>query len=355
MDHHARRRRLLTRLDDLGIDALLVTHLPNVRYLTGFTGSNGQLLIAANHAVFLTDPRYEEQARHEAPDVERATYRLDFPSSFAEISGDLGLARVGFEAASVSYGLYERLRRTGVELVPTTGEVERLRRVKDPDELALIEEAQRATDDALERVLPKLVEGRNEREVALDLEHEMRALGAEEAAFRSIVAFGESAAEPHHVPGERTLRRGDIIKLDFGARVQGYCADMTRTVALGAPSRDLVEIHDLVRRAQAEGIEAVRPGAVGGEVDRVAREVIAHAGQRERFGHSLGHGIGLEVHEAPTLRRGSEDVLEPGTVVTVEPGVYIPGVGGVRIEDMVVVTETGARPLPSAPRELQIL
>lgn len=356
MDHQQRRERLVAGLPELGVDAMLITHLPNVRYLTGFTGSSGQLFITSEEAVFLTDSRYEEQARREVPDLRKETYYPDFVARLAEICLELGAPRVGFEAAAVTYKTYQKVAEAGaVELVPTDESVERLRWVKDDEELSLIERAQELTDHAYDVATTKLVEGMTEKELALELEQAMRQAGADGMAFDSIVAFGENAAEPHHRPGDRTLSAGDIIKFDVGCVVEGYHSDMTRTVAFGEPPRELVEAHELVLRAQRTGVEALRPGVAAGSADKAARDVIREAGYGDRFGHSLGHGVGLEVHEGPGLRRESTDVVPEGTVVTVEPGVYLPGIGGVRIEDMVVVEADGARPLPRSPRELVVL
>jgi len=357
VDHQLRRERLAARLPDLGADALLVTRLPNVRYLTGFTGSNGQVVLTAEQGVFLTDGRYTEQSRREVPQLERRTYGADFATAFAQACHDLGASRVAFESSGVTYRFYEDLREKApdVELLPTRDEIERLRWVKEPEEIDMIQRAQDITDEGFERVLPKLGEGITEREAALELEWAMRQAGAEGLSFDTIMAFGESAAEPHHHPSDRPLGRGDIVKMDFGALHAGYHADCTRTVAFGEPPEELRQIHDLVARAQQAGIDAVRAGIVGKEADAAARRVIEEAGFGERFSHSLGHGVGLEVHEGPTLRGPSEDVLPENAVVTVEPGVYVPGLGGVRIEDMVVVTADGCRVMPRSTRELVVL
>ena len=356
MDHSLRREHLLADLPELQVDALLITRLPNVRYLSGFTGSNGQLLITETEALFLTDPRYEEQARREVPDLRRETYYPEFVARLGEICLELGAPRVGFEAAGLTYKTYQKLAEAGaVEVVPMGEVVEPLRWVKDAEELSLIEQAQELTDHAYDLATAKLAEGMTEKEVALELEQAMRQAGAEGSAFDSIVAFGENAAEPHHRPNDRALSPGDVVKFDFGCVVEGYHSDMTRTVAFGEPPGELVEIHELVLRAQRAGVEALRPGVTGGTADKAAREVIREAGYGDRFGHSLGHGVGLEIHEGPGLRRESTDVIPEGAVVTVEPGVYLPGRGGVRIEDMVVVETDGARPLPRSPRELVVL
>jgi Xaa-Pro aminopeptidase len=356
VDIQLRRDRIVARLSELAIDALLVTRLPNVRYLTGFTGSNGQLLLFEGGGVFLTDGRYTEQARHEVPDLKRGSYQADFPGAFGQACRDAGVERIGFEAAGVTYKLFEQLSATdGVELKPIGEEVERLRWVKDRDEIRLIEEAQAVTDEAFGRILPKLSEGVTEKEVAIELEWAMRQSGGDGLAFDSIVAFGENAAEPHHHPTDRPLGHGDVVKMDFGALRAGYHSDMTRTVAFGGAPRELTDVYEIVRRAQQAGIDAVRAGIEGREADRASREIVEQAGYGDRFDHSLGHGVGLEIHEGPTLRKTSEDVLPEGAVVTVEPGIYLPDLGGVRIEDMVEVTADGCRVITESPKDFVTL
>ncbi len=354
MDHHLRRTRLASRLAELGADGFLLTRLPNVRYMTGFSGSNGQVLLTPDGAAFFTDGRYTEQARHEVPDLERVTYLDGFLEPVVRAARRFGVGRLGFESEGITFRTYEELQAAakGIELVPVRGEVERQRWVKDPDELAALERAQGATDEAFDAVVRRLRDGVSERELAFELEAELRRAGAARPAFDTIVAFGEDAAEPHHEPTGRTLSQGDVVKMDFGGLVDGYHADMTRTVAFGQPPDRLRDVHDLVRSAHEAGIDAVRVGATGAEVDAAARSVIEAAGLGEHFTHGLGHGVGLEIHEGPRLRRGSEDALPAGAVVTVEPGVYLPGVGGVRIEDMVEVTVDGRRPLPRSGKDL---
>jgi Xaa-Pro aminopeptidase len=336
---------------------MLVTGRENVRYLTGFTGSTGQLLLAPGDSVFLTDTRYEEQSRREVSELEREIYPRDFRDHLARACRAREVTRLGFEAAGVTYKAFRGLQEAlgDAELVPLEEEVERLRWAKDPEEIALLERAQEVTDDAFDRLVGKLHEGVTERKAAFELEVAMRELGADAVGFDTIVAFGESAAEPHHRPNDRTLRRGDVVKLDFGCVVAGYHSDMTRTVAFGQPSEAMASVYEVVRRAQEAGIRAVRAGIEGGQADEAARRVIREEGYGDRFGHSLGHGVGLEVHEGPGLRAGSTDVLPDGAVVTVEPGVYLPGEGGVRIEDTVVVTADGCRPLPRTTKDLVVL
>jgi Xaa-Pro aminopeptidase len=354
VDHGLRRERLLERVAELELDALFVTRLPNVRYLTGFSGSNGQLLISPSSSVFFTDGRYDEQSRREVEGLRREIYLEGFPPIERHAAG-----RVGFEAAGVTYRYWERLveRLGDLELVPGGAEVERLRVAKDPEEVGRIAAAQEAADAAFDAVVlgGALREGLTERQLALELETAMKLAGADDKGFDTIAAFGENAAEPHHAPTDRPLRRGDVVKLDFGAFVDGYHSDMTRTVAFGEPGDELRAIRDVVAGAQRAGIDAVRPGAALRDVDGAARAVISGAALGERFPHGLGHGVGLEIHEDPRLHWTAADALVEGSVVTIEPGVYVPGLGGVRIEDMVEVTADGAREIPRSTKELVVL
>jgi len=348
-----RRRALAARLDDLSVDAMLVTRLLHTRYLTGFTGSNGQVLVRPGDALFLTDGRYTEQSKREVPDMERITYlnplREELPAMLD------GIARLGFEADDLTVAGRDRLAAAlgdGIELVPTTDVLEKQREVKDDEERAAIRQAQAITDAAFEQVLDGLAVGVTEQHVARQIENLMLDEGAEGLAFDSIVAFGENAAEPHHEPGHRALEEGDVVKLDIGARSDGYHADMTRTVSFGAPAPELKKIHDIVRESQQAGIDAVRGGVIGKDVDAISRDVIARAGYGDRFVHSLGHGVGLEIHEGPSFAKSADDPVPTGAVVTVEPGIYVPGLGGVRIEDMVEVTDDGCVVVGRSSRDL---
>jgi Xaa-Pro aminopeptidase len=355
VDYARRIDRLREGLPELEADAFLATSLPNVRYLTGFTGSNGQVLLSRERGAFFTDGRYERQASHEVPDLERVVYPMELAVAFAEVCGQLGLSRVAFEADDVTVTVHDALAQASVELVPTRGVVERIRWVKEPAERALLGDAQAIADQTFDEITGRLREGITEKELALDIETTMRRLGADAVGFESIVAFGESAAEPHHGPGDRALRRGDMVKMDFGALMGGYHSDMTRTVAFGEPPEQLRDVYEIVRAAQQAGIEAVRAGASGGDVDEASRSVVRDAGFDHAFNHGLGHGVGLQIHEGPNFRRGGTDVLPAGAVMTVEPGIYLDGLGGVRIEDMVEVLEDGAALIPKAPRELMVL
>jgi Xaa-Pro aminopeptidase len=354
VDHLTRRDRLAERCAELEVDALLVSKLANVRYLTGFTGSSAMALVGPAGSAFFTDGRYDEQSRHEVPDLPRAASMDDPAGAILDQARGLGVRRLGFERHAVTVAQLERWenRFEGIELSGVGEEVERLRWTKDAEELALLRAAQDATDGAFEDILEVLVVGITERQAAAQLELAMTRHGADAMSFDVIVAFGEHAAEPHHHPCHRALAEGDVIKMDFGALVAGYHTDMTRTVAFGEPVAELRKVHDLVAAAQQAGIDALRPGAPAADVDRAARSVIEDAGYGDRFSHGLGHGVGLEIHEGPSLRRNSDDVIPAGAVVTVEPGVYLPGLGGVRIEDVVAVSEDGPEPLGVATREL---
>ena len=353
MDHHVRRRALAARLDDLSVDALLVTRLLHTRYLTGFTGSNGQVLLRRDEALFMTDGRYTEESRREVPDMERHTYTSPMREELGALLA--GVTRLGFEADEMTVAGRDRLATAlgdGIELVPTTDAVEKLREIKDDDERAAIRQAQAITDAAFEQILDRFAVGVTEQQIARQLETLMLDEGAEGLAFESIVAFGESAAEPHHEPGHRVLEEGDVIKMDFGARFEGSHADFTRTVAFGSAPTELKKIHDIVRESQQAGFDAVRAGVIGKDVDAASRAVIERAGYGDRFVHSLGHGVGLEIHEGPNFAKTVEDEIPAGAVVTVEPGIYIPGLGGVRIEDMVEVTDDGCVVVGTSTRDL---
>ena len=355
MDHHLRRRALAARLDALDVDAMLVTRLPNTRYLTGFTGSNGVVLVARDAAVFLTDGRYTEQSRREVPDVERVTFTRSYRPDVAERCAALGISRLGVEAQDLTMTEHRQLVEAigeDVTPVPLEDVVEEARVIKDADERDLVRAAQASTDAAFDAVLELFVVGISEERVAQELGRLLREAGADDLAFAPIVAFGENAAEPHHEPGHRVLEEGDVIKLDFGGRVGGYHADMTRTIAFGAPAAELSKIHDVVREAQQAGIDAVRAGVSGSAVDTAARAPIEDAGYGERFVHGLGHGVGLEIHERPWLGVDHDAELPAGAIVTVEPGIYVPGLGGVRIEDMVEVTEDGGVVVGTSARDL---
>jgi Xaa-Pro aminopeptidase len=345
--------RLAALLAERELDRLLVTYLVNVRYLTGFGGTNGACVCGAGERVFLTDFRYTERAEAEVEGWNVVTVRDDWLGGIAgRLSG-----KTGFEDTHMAVRTLRRLEGKlpeGVQLEPAGGTVEKLRRVKDTDEVASIAAAAELADEIWRWSLDRGLRGRTELEVARAAEARMRELGAE-PSFPTIVAAGPNGALPHAEPGEREIGSGELVVFDMGAKLDGYCSDGTRTFAAGEPGERARAVYETVREAQAAALEAVLVGASGEAVDKVARDLIDAAGYGEHFGHGLGHGVGLEVHEEPRLSPRSEDVLAAGEVVTVEPGVYLPGELGVRIEDLVVVTEEGQRNLSGLSKELQLI
>ena len=349
-----RGERLATLLTERELEQLFVSDLVNVRYLTGFTGTNGACLVSPDELIFFTDFRYTERAEGEVgPEWERPEAEREL---IPQIAGRMK-GRVGFEDAKLSVRQLARLEAAAgdeAELVPAGDLVEQLRAIKDDEELKRIAAAAELADDVYRWTLERGLTGHSEHDVAAACEARLRELGAE-PSFPPIVAAGENGALPHAEPGERKIGVGELVVFDMGALLDGYCSDCTRTFATGDPGGDAREVYELVLRAQLASLEAVRPGAFGKEVDAVAREMIDEAGYGDRFGHGLGHGVGLEVHEGPRLATTSEDELAAGNVVTVEPGVYLPGRFGVRIEDLVTVTDGGCRNLSGLPKELQVV
>jgi Xaa-Pro aminopeptidase len=361
-----RVERLAALVAERELDRLLVGDLvrpgdsdrsgmANLRYLTGFSGTSGLCVVGGAAPVFVTDFRYTERARRELPEAfeqVRAESRL-LPAAAERLSG-----RVGYDDANTSVRTLRQLEELvpeGTELVAAAGLVERLRRVKEPAELAAIAEAQRLTEEVYGWIACEGMVGRTERDVALAAERRMLELGAEAPSFPAIVAAGDNGALPHAEAGEREIASGELVVIDMGAIVDGYCSDCTRTFGTGELDIEAREVYELVLEAQLAGLEAVRAGADGRAVDAVARDLIAAAGHGDEFGHGLGHGVGIEVHEAPRLAKTSEDELVAGDVTTVEPGVYVAGRFGVRIEDLVSVEDDGCRNLASYPKELQLV
>jgi Xaa-Pro aminopeptidase len=336
------------------LDALLVSDLTNLRWVTGFTGSSGAAIVGPGARVFLTDFRYLTQSAEQVPEFDREIVQADLLAGVAQAM-PAGVRRLGFDDAHVSVKEHARLTELlgdAVELVAAGGVIEQLRAIKDPQEVERIRAAAQLADEALLAVLARGLAGRTERDVALDLELEQRRRGAEAVSFPPIVASAGHGALPHAVPRDVEIAPGTLVVVDWGCRLDGYCSDCTRTYATGELDPRDREVHELVLRAQMAALEAVRPGPTGREVDAVAREIITAAGHGEHFGHGLGHGVGLAVHEAPRLSTTSDATLAAGQVVTVEPGVYVPGAIGVRIEDLVVVTEDGHDVLSGLPKEL---
>ena len=350
----ARAARLADLVAAAELDALHVSDLLNVRYLTGFTGTSGACLVGPELRVFFTDFRYTERAEREVGEGwERPpTERELLPQIAARMSG-----RVGYEDAKLSVRQLRKLEEAvgeGVELVPAGNLVEELRAVKEEGEVERIAAAAELSDEVYRWAIARGLAGRAERDVARACEARIRELGAE-PSFPPIVAAGPNGALPHAEPGPREIGAAELVVFDMGAELDGYCSDCTRTFATGDPGAEATEIYELVRQAQAAALEALRPGLSGREADAVARKLIEAAGQGERFGHGLGHGVGIEVHEAPRLAASSEDHVRAGNVVTVEPGVYVPGKVGVRIEDLVVVGEDGNRNLSGLDKGLTLV
>jgi Xaa-Pro aminopeptidase len=354
-----RADRAAEALAEREADLLLVTDLVNVRWLTGFTGSSAAAVIGREgERRFVTDFRYLTQSAEQLDPVWGREISVDLLAGVVKgLPGD-GEARLGFDDAHMSVKDHARLAgmlRHGIELVPAGGAIEALRAVKDEGELEAVRAAARLADDALTEVLGRGLVGRTEREVALDLEFTMRRLGAEAASFPPIVAAGEHGALPHAEPREVAIPSGTLCVVDWGAQLDGYASDCTRTFATGEIDARDAEVYGLVQRAQEAALAAVRPGPTGRELDAVARAIIDGAGHAEHFGHGLGHGVGLAVHEGPRLSKQGETALAAGMVVTIEPGVYVPGAVGVRIEDLVIVTDDGAEVVSSLPKDLQVI
>jgi Xaa-Pro aminopeptidase len=354
----ARLNRLRAALAEQGVDALLVSEPHNRRYLSGFTGSAGHLLITGDAAQIATDFRYWEQAAAECVGYTVFQAGGQLAAWFGEWVRPLGRRRLGFEAAGVSYDLYRVLRdRIAAlppgdrpELVPLSGTVEALRAIKEPEEIAALERVVALADAAFAAVAERVEPGWTEQAVAWAIEQEVRTRGGEGLSFPTIVAGGPWGAMPHARPRDVPLQQGEAVVIDMGALLAGYCSDMTRTLALGAPDGRFTAVYDIVFTAQRAAVEMIEAGMTGDTAHRLAHDVIEAAGYGERFGHGLGHGIGLQVHESPWLRRDSTDVLRDGMVFSIEPGIYLPGWGGVRIEDLVVLEHGRCRVLTASAK-----
>jgi Xaa-Pro aminopeptidase len=366
----ARHTRLRTALTELGVDALVVTHGPNLRYLTNHTGTAGVAVVTANAVVLLVDFRYltavERLQSSPAACPELRVWRVpgSYEQALAECLASLGAGRVAFESAHVSvarHAAWERMARglgSAPTWVPVERAVEALRVIKDGEEIQRLRAAAAGLTGVAEAAMAAVRPGVQEKEVAGVIEAALRAAGYERPAFDTIVASGPNAALPHHRAGERKFRESDVVVLDFGGVLDGYCSDLTRTVSVGTPSSDAIRVHAAVLAAQRAAIDEVKPGVLASLVDTAARQVLEAKGLGEAFGHGTGHGLGLDVHEEPRVGRPTADgagvPLEAGMVLTVEPGAYLAGWGGVRIEDDVLVTPTGCETLTSVPRELRI-
>jgi Xaa-Pro aminopeptidase len=350
----SRADRLAAAVAEQGLDALLITNMANLRWATGFTGTNGAAVIGPEIRVFFTDFRYVDQAAAQVQDYDRMRAGRELLADVAErLRG-----RVGFEDQSLSVRAYERIKEAvgdRGELTGASGIVEALREVKEPHEIETMRAAARIADQAYSELAETGIKGRTEKQIAAALEVRMRELGAEDRSFPAIVASGAHGALPHAVPRDAPVERDSLVVIDMGCVFEGYCSDCTRTFATGAVSDEALEVYELVARAQLTGLEAVRAGAESSGVDKVARDIIDAAGHGDRFGHGLGHGVGLEIHEGPRLAQTATGSLRAGNTVSVEPGVYLPGRLGVRIEDLVAVTDDGCDILTGFTKELVTL
>jgi Xaa-Pro aminopeptidase len=353
MDFKGRQKRLRSKMENGGVDALLVTHLPNVRYLCGFTGSAGILVITQRSAVFFTDGRYELQASREVQNA-RVTIAKG-PTLIAAAKIAARSKSIGIEAEHLSVAsrkIIAGILSKGLRLKDTCGFVELLRMIKEPEEVSLIRQAVDFGSDLLPVAIAALKPGARETEVAAEIEYAARKRGAEGMSFETIIAAGQRSALPHGVASSATIPSNGYVVMDFGVILHGYCSDMTRTVHLGVASREERSLYQAVFSAQQAGIEACRPGITLAEVDAAARSELKRSNLDRYFAHSTGHGLGLEIHEPPRLARGQDEVLQPGMVVTIEPGIYLAGQCGIRIEDVVVMTEQGHEVLTRARKEL---
>ena len=356
-----RTQRLRGHLEAENLDAILISQPENRFYLSGFSGSAGFLVVSRDRAFIATDFRYFEQSARQSPDY--ALLKMAGPKPFAwfhEALAEIKPRRLGFEASDVSFSFYSVIKRSIAELpsnerprlMSTRGLVESLREVKEPDEIAEIDRAASFADAALSQVVPAIEPGMTEKQVAWELEKAMRDAGADSISFDTIVASGPNGALPHHRPSDKQIQSGEPVVIDMGARINGYCSDITRTIVVGDADDQLDKVYHTVLDAQLNAIDAVRSGMTGHEADSLARTIIDDAGYGERFGHSLGHGIGLAVHEVPVVGPRGSSVLGKDMVFTIEPGIYIPGWGGVRIEDMVVLENGKVRVITKTPKAL---
>jgi Xaa-Pro aminopeptidase len=339
-----------------GIDGILITSPYNRRYISNFTGTAGVVLITVDKALFITDFRYIEQATNQCQGFEIVKFSGSIPEEIARLTKELGIQKLGFEEDYVTYSSFKVYEKEiAAELVPITGVIEKLRLIKTDAEIKILKVAADIADAAFKHILDFLRPGKTELEVSNELEFFMRKAGATSSSFDTIVASGHRSALPHGVASDKVIEAGDIVTMDYGCYYNGYVSDITRTVAVGEPDAKLKEIYEIVLEAQLRGMAGYRPGITGKEADALSRDYITEKGYGEYFGHSNGHGIGLEIHEGPGLSMRSDIILEPGMVVTCEPGIYIPGLGGVRIEDDTLITNDSNEALTHSTKELIIL
>ncbi|MGE6412881.1 M24 family metallopeptidase [Planococcus kocurii] len=349
-------QKLRTEMNSRNIEALLITSSFNLRYITGFTGTAGLAIVTQEKAVFITDFRYTEQANDQVEDFVVVQAEKNLTDEAIKTVKSLAIQTLAFEQDHMTYATAMQYKsKMDIELQPVSDLVEKIRMVKTPEEITILKAAAKIADDAFEHICGFIRPGLTELEVSNELEFFMRKQGATSSSFDIIVASGLRSALPHGVATDKIIEKGDMVTLDFGALYNGYISDITRTVAVGQPSEKMKEVYDVVLKAQELGVEKIGPGISGIEADAIARDYIKSKGYGDAFGHSTGHGIGLEVHEGPGLSFKSETILEPNMAVTVEPGIYLPGIGGVRIEDDILITESGNERLTNSTKELRIL
>ena len=351
-----RCEKLMGVLNEAGVDGAIITSRTNIRYFSGFTSDEAVVLIGGGRRVLLTDFRYTIQAKEQSPDFEIVeTSRAIATDEIAAVLREMGVKRCAFEDGYLTVRAFNNYKELPVELVPKTPEIDRVRLVKNEYEVECLKKAQSIADEAFAELITVIHEGMTEKQVANELDHLLRKHGAEENSFDTIVGSGPNGALCHALPGPRKLQRGDLVVIDFGCRYMGYCSDMTRTIAVGKPNDELKKIYGIVLKAQLAALEALKPNMSAKELDGIARGVITEAGYGPTFGHSLGHGFGLDIHEAPYASTRSNDVLVPGSTITVEPGIYVEGLGGVRIEDDCVLTEDGYIDLAHTRKDMIII
>jgi Xaa-Pro aminopeptidase len=352
-----RLERLRKVMKEKELPAFLITNAFNRLYMTGFNGSAGYVLITQDRALFLVDFRYVTQAEQQTAGYEIKEHQPKVAVTILEILQEQGIKRLGFEQSDVSYGAFLNFQKdlSGIGLVPTDKLVEDLRMIKDASEIQIMQEAADLADATFSHILTKLKPGVSELEISLEIEMFIRSHGGTSTSFDTIVASGERSALPHGRASERLLQANEFVKMDFGAYYKGYCSDITRTVVLGKPTDKHREIYHIVLEAQLNCLDHLKPGMTGSQGDALARDVIARYGYGDHFGHGTGHSLGLEIHESPRLSKLDDSILKPGMVVTVEPGIYLPGFGGVRIEDDVVLTDTGIKILTHSTKDFLII
>lgn len=349
-------QRLRESFEKHGVNGMLITSNYNRRYMSNFTGSSGVVLISEEKALFITDFRYVEQAQKQCEGYEVVKHLGAIPEEVALQVKNLGITKLGFEQDHLTFSSYKTYEKeVDAEMVPVSGAIEKLRLIKTDSEIKILKEAADIADAAFKHILDFIRPGISELDVSNELEFFMRKAGATSSSFDIIVASGHRSALPHGVASDKIIEKGEFVTLDFGAYHKGYVSDITRTLAVGEPSEKLKEIYNIVLEAQLRGMDGIKPGMSGKEADALTRDYITAKGYGEYFGHSTGHGIGLEVHEGPGLSVKSDIILEPGMVVTVEPGIYIPGLGGVRIEDDTLITKDHNESLTHSTKELIIL